>query len=134
MRPPPDSSLTYHSTSLQALLIPSVTLHAKSTSGSTLNTSLVQDSANFVTGVFAVDQTAKAVTSTTEADVAIPTDDVFVVPGVKILIFPIGGVITGVWAGLLGITVGYGTIGRINFRDQFRRRTAMAMKGSAPRI
>jgi hypothetical protein len=50
----------------------------------------------------------------------------FVLPGVQILIFPVGLVITSVWL-LLGFAAyGYGTYMRISYAEQFKRRTAMA--------
>jgi hypothetical protein len=125
-----------HSATLEKLLIPTVTLTGMETNGQTVNTSLSSSEATFVNGVF-----AKAATTTTASAVSSPIQTLvvasnapFVVPGLKILIFPIGGIITGVWAVLFMAAVGYGTIGRIQFRDSYRRRSAIAAKGDLARI
>jgi hypothetical protein len=104
--------------------------------GQMVNTSLSSSEATFVSGVF-----AKAATTTSKSVVQAPiqtlvvaSDAPFVLPGLNILIFPIGGVITGTWAVLFIATVGYGTVGRIRFRDQYRRRSARATKGNLARI
>jgi beta-lactamase regulating signal transducer with metallopeptidase domain len=52
----------------------------------------------------------------------------FVLPGTKILIFPIGAIVTGVWAFLGMATLAYGTVGRMRFRDQYRGRVMRAQK------
>ena len=46
----------------------------------------------------------------------------FVLPGTKIEILPIGLMVTGTWALLLAGAVGWGTMGRVRFRDHYRRR------------
>ena len=46
----------------------------------------------------------------------------FKLPGTNLAFFPIGLVITCVWAGFFILAVGFGTIGRIQFREQYRRR------------
>jgi hypothetical protein len=104
--------------------------------GQTVNTSLSGSEATFVNGVF-----AKAATTATKSAVQSPIQTLvvaanapFVLPGVNILIFPIGGIITGVWAILFIAAVGYGTVGRMQFRDQYRRRSARATKGNLARI
>ncbi len=54
----------------------------------------------------------------TGAAAAIP----FVLPGTRPGIFPTGLIITSVWTFLFVGTVGYGTFGRIRFRESYRRR------------
>jgi hypothetical protein len=49
-------------------------------------------------------------------------------PGRRLLIFPIGGIITGVWAVLLIITIVYGIIDRLWFRSYFRGRKAKVIQ------
>jgi hypothetical protein len=54
-------------------------------------------------------------------------DPPFVIPGTKLAFFPTGLVVTCIWAaGFLG-AVGFGTIGRIQFREQYRRRVKREM-------
>jgi len=121
-------SANLNSTDLQAILIPMVTLSAKTASGAIVNTTLSSTEAVFVTGVFS-DQ-PKTIATAASIVASIP----FILPGTQILIFPIGAIITGIWA-LLGIaTVGYGTYGRMVFREQYRRRVLRAEKGGQRRI
>ncbi|KAB8297674.1 hypothetical protein EYC80_001482 [Monilinia laxa] len=105
-------------------------------SGGTVNTTLNTNQASFVNGVFS--EQAAGVTKTVVQPpiqtLVVASDAPFVVPGLNILIFPIGGIITGVWAILFIATISYGTIGRMQFRDQFRARTARAAKGNMSRI
>lgn len=124
------------SATLEKLLIPTVTLTGMESNGQMVNTSLSGSEATFVSGVF-----AKAATTVTKSVVQSPIQTLvvasnapFVLPGLNILIFPIGGIITGIWAILFIAAVGYGTVGRIQFRDQYRRRSARATKGDLARI
>ena len=120
---------------LEKLLAPTVTLTGLSAAGLQVNATLDSSEASFVSGVFALEATV----SKTEVEPPMQTlvvakDAPFILPGMNILIFPIGGVITSIWAVLLIGTIGYGTLGRIRFRDQFRRRTAIALKKDTSRI
>jgi len=120
-----------NTSSLQALLVPTVTLTGTGTSGATVQTNLSSTEATFVSGVFA-DQATTSNADTAAAAAAssqVQADTVFKVPGTRISIFPIGAIITGVWAILGFATIAYGTIGRMGFRDQYRRRAARAEKG-----
>ncbi|QSZ30342.1 hypothetical protein DSL72_004864 [Monilinia vaccinii-corymbosi] len=121
------------SSTMEELLTPSVVLTGKDVSGGTVNTTLNTNQASFVSGVFS--KQAAGVTRTTAQPpiqtLVVASDAPFVVPGLNILIFPIGGIITGVWAILFIATLSYGTIGRIQFRDQFREKTARARGNGA---
>lgn len=91
------------------------------------------DEAAFLVGSFAQQK------SVTQANVAasqgplqtlvVGPGETFVLPGTQILITPIGVAITGTWALLLAMTVGYGTVSRLRFKDQYRRRVERVMKG-----
>jgi hypothetical protein len=107
---------------LQPLLIPNIELTAKSpSSGQELKTTLASQEASFVNGIF-----AKAATSAAPAMQSAPP---FVVPGTTLAFFPTGLLVTCIWLiGFVG-AVGLGTFGRIQFRDQYRRR----MKNEAAR-
>ncbi|TVY24761.1 hypothetical protein LHYA1_G007550 [Lachnellula hyalina] len=120
---------------LQKVLVPTVSLTAVNGSGQTVNTTLSSQEATFVNGVFA-DQVVptKSQVSPPIQTLVVASGAPFVVPGLNILIFPIGAIITGVWAVLLTATIAYGTVGRMQFRDQFRRRNARATKGDLARI
>jgi len=112
-----------------------VTLTGRNSAGLQVNATLDSGEASFVSGVFALEATvSKTVVQPPIQTLVVASDAPFVVPGMNLLIFPIGGVITCIWAVLLIATIAYGTMGRIQFRDQFRRRNAMAMKGELSRI
>lgn len=102
---------------MRNVLAPSVSLSAKAVNGSTISTILPNDPAEFITGQLSIKAVATAAI------------DVFVLPGTKILIFPVGGIITGVWSVLFIGTVAYGTFGRMSFRTQYRARSARVAKG-----
>lgn len=111
-----------------------MTLTGTDGNGNVVNTTLSSQEATFVSGVFAVQ------TTPTRANVDVPLqtlvtakDQPFVVPGLNIMIFPIGAIITGLWATVFISTIAYGTYGRMQFRDSFRRRT-LAEKGNFARI
>ncbi|KAH7412511.1 hypothetical protein BKA64DRAFT_330371 [Cadophora sp. MPI-SDFR-AT-0126] len=122
-------------TALQKVLVPTVTLTGQTSTGAAVNTSLSSDEATFVNGVFAkqlVPTKSKVVPPIQTLVVA--KGEKFVVPGLKIMIFPIGLIITSVWTVLFVGTIAYGTVGRMQFRDQFRRRSARQQKGDLARI
>jgi len=125
----------YFSKELEKLLAPTVTLTSLSAAGLQVNATLDSSEASFVSGIFAAEATvSKTVVEPPIQTLVVAKDAPFIMPGMNLLIFPIGAVITGVWAVLLIGTIGYGTMGRIQFRDQFRRRNAVAMKGDLARI
>lgn len=100
-----------------------------------VNTTLASDEATFVTGVFAAQVTpTKSQVVAPIQTLVVASDKPFVLPGVNILIFPIGGIITGTWAILFISTIAYGTFGRMQFREQFRSRKARQQKGNLARI
>lgn len=107
---------------LQPLLIPRIELTATSpSSGQELTTTLGSQEASFVNGIFA-EQAASAEPS----EASVPA---FVLPGTTLAFFPVGLLVTSIWLiGFVG-AVGLGTFGRIQFRDQYRRR----MKNEAAR-
>ncbi|KAK3312230.1 hypothetical protein B0H66DRAFT_395968 [Apodospora peruviana] len=124
---------------LQALVMPVVTLSGTNAQGQTVSTNVSSNEAAFVAGVFSQEV---VMSSFTLANLAVEDEIVrlkngstaFVLPGVQILIFPIGLVITGLWT-LIGIAAyGYGTFCRYNFREQYRRRILVAEKSAIPRF
>ncbi|KAF2456848.1 hypothetical protein BDY21DRAFT_287294 [Lineolata rhizophorae] len=109
---------------LQPLLIPSIVLAATAPdSGEIINTTLSSTEASFVNGVFA-DQATQTLTpeSQISASQAAATATPFVLPGTTFGIFPTGFIVTMIWSVAFVVTVGLGTMGRIQFRDQYRRR------------
>ncbi|CAL3965574.1 hypothetical protein PZA11_002490 [Diplocarpon coronariae] len=121
--------------SLQKVLVPTVTLTGQTSTGASVNTSLSSSEATFVNGVFSrvLSPTQSKVTPPIQT-LVVAADQPFVVPGLNILIFPIGLVITSVWTLLFVGTIAYGTVGRMQFRDQFRRKSARVEKGGLARI
>ncbi|KAK2625390.1 hypothetical protein QTJ16_004702 [Diplocarpon rosae] len=121
--------------SLQKVLVPTVVLTGQTSTGAFVNTSLSSSEATFVNGVFSktLSPTQSKVIPPIQT-LVVASDQPFVVPGLNILIFPIGLVITSVWTVLFVGTIAYGTIGRMQFRDQFRRKSARAQKGNLARI
>ncbi|KAB2105326.1 hypothetical protein AG0111_0g6691 [Alternaria gaisen] len=112
--------------SLQPLLIPQIDLAARNpATGQDVETTLSSQEASFVNGIF-----SKAGTAPTNADpqaaasasAAVSSAAPFVIPGTALAFFPIGLVVTSVWALFFFLAVGFGTYGRIQYRDQYRRR------------
>lgn len=123
------------SAALQKVLVPTVTLTGQTSTGAAVNTSLSSDEATFVNGVFAKQLVpTKSKVAPPIQTLVVAKGEQFVVPGLKIMIFPIGLVITSVWTVLFVGTIAYGTVGRMQFRDQFRRRSARQQKGDLARI
>jgi hypothetical protein len=112
------------SAAMQKLLSPQITLLATSPQGKQLNTTLASNGTSFINGIFASQGTALTPAQAAQAKAA-----AFVLPGRTLGIFPIGLIITSTWALLFIGTIMYGTIGRMQFRDQFRRRKAAADRG-----
>lgn len=123
-------------TAEQKLLTPLVTLSRILANGTTINTTLTSAQSSFVNGVFS--QEAQVIPNATYdpplQTLVVADGETFVLPGVTIMIFPIGAVITGVWALLFTATVAYGTRGRMQFREIYRRRKAMLEKKNVARI
>ncbi|KAH8846383.1 hypothetical protein MCOR27_009189 [Pyricularia oryzae] len=124
---------------IEALVMPVVTLSAVNPTGQTVSTNVSSNEAAFVAGVFsestvmsefgvanmAVDKSLEMLANGTIA---------FVLPGVSIMIFPVGLIVTSIWTvGLCG-AIAFGTFNRIGFREQFRRRTQYAGKTNMGRI
>jgi len=116
---------------LEALVMPTLTLTGVNVAGQTVSTNVSSNEAAFITGVFskevirsdlavaqaAVDQMVASLRNGTVA---------FVLPGVQIMIFPVGLVITGTWL-LIGLSFyGLGTYERFNHAENYRRRRAVA--------
>ncbi|KAI9715565.1 MAG: hypothetical protein M1812_005869 [Candelaria pacifica] len=98
----------------QQLLMPIITLSAVSSTNSPINTTLSSKDASFVNGVFANGKSSSilATVSTTP----------FVLPGTTLGIYPTGLIVTGSWAAIFVSVVGWGTVGRYQFREHYRRR------------
>ncbi|OCK81374.1 hypothetical protein K432DRAFT_18341 [Lepidopterella palustris CBS 459.81] len=114
---------------LQPLLIPSIILTAMSPgTNQMVSTTLSSTEASFVNGVFSDATTATNTTAAkASASAAAAKATPFVLPGTKLAFFPIGLVVTCIWTGGLFLAVGLGTVGRLQFREQYRRRMKREM-------
>ncbi|CAN8101955.1 unnamed protein product [Discula destructiva] len=119
---------------LEAVVMPTVTLSAVNAVGRTVSTNVSSNEAAFLKGVF-----SNEISWSTTAVAQIAVDQVkaglsngtiaFILPGVNLLVFPIGLVITGSWC-LIGFAViGFGFFERVQYRESYRRRVAIAAKG-----
>lgn len=114
-----------------SLVIPQIALTAQRADGGKPITNLTSSSMAFfqagvfegqgVSGAAAADPTAAAAAATKAA--------AFTLPGTTLGIFPVGLIITSIWALIFLGAVGYGTWGRIQFRDQFRERKGKEIAG-----
>jgi hypothetical protein len=111
-----------------ALLIPSITLSADKGGGTMASTNLTSASmVFFVSGIFeGQSASGAAAAEPTAAAIAATNAAAFTLPGTTLGIFPVGLIITSIWALLFLAIVGYGTWERIQFRDQFRQRKQRA--------
>ncbi|EEP81492.1 predicted protein [Uncinocarpus reesii 1704] len=111
---------------LRILLIPNITITARSTSNDSISTALSSDTLSYVSG-FLMNQD-RSPNNITFPDAAAKLPDIiaaatiFVIPGTAIEIFPVGLIVTGIWTGLFFLVVGLGTLGRMQFREHFRGR------------
>lgn len=128
-----------HRAELQALVMPVVTLSAKNAQNQNVTTTVSSNEAAFVAGEFS---TEIVMNNFTRANLAVEDEiarlkngtTAFVLPGVQILIFPIGLIITSLWTVVGLAAYGYGTFCRYNFREQYRRRMMTQQKASVPRF
>ncbi|OTA63337.1 hypothetical protein K449DRAFT_433445 [Hypoxylon sp. EC38] len=120
---------------LEALVMPTVTLTGKNAVGQSVSTNVSSNEAAFVNGIF-----SNEVVMSDFSLASLAVDNItaqlregsvaFVLPGVNILIFPVGLVLTSIW---LVIGVGFyafGTYERYNYRDMYRRMKAREGKPS----
>ncbi|KAL2018365.1 hypothetical protein VTK56DRAFT_900 [Thermocarpiscus australiensis] len=124
---------------LQALVMPIVTLKATNGQGRSVSTNVSSNEAAFVTGVFSQEVVmsgfGKAELAVEQEMARLKNGTVaFVLPGVQIMIFPIGLVITSVWLVIGLAAYGFGTYERYNFRELYRQRVAIVEKGRAARF
>ncbi|KAJ3566812.1 hypothetical protein NPX13_g6994 [Xylaria arbuscula] len=118
-------------TKIEPLIMPIFTLTATNSVGQTVSTNVSSNEAAFVNGIFSKEVVLSKFNQATIAQAnitaALEAGSVpFVLPGVNILIFPIGLVVSGFWL-LVGIgAYGFGTYERYNYRETYRRRKAMS--------
>ncbi|KAI8626536.1 hypothetical protein F5Y19DRAFT_446015 [Xylariaceae sp. FL1651] len=125
---------------IEPLVMPIFTLSAKNAAGDIVTTNVSSNEATFVNGIFSrevvLSTFSMASLSVQNATAELKAGKVaFVLPGVNILIFPVGLVFTGVWT-LAGVgAYAFGTYERYNYRESYRRRKALSgSKSYATRI
>ncbi|KAK1978403.1 hypothetical protein LZ30DRAFT_599220 [Colletotrichum cereale] len=123
---------------LETLVMPTLTLTGVNAAGQTVSTNVSSNEAAFINGVFSkeVIRSDLAVAQAAVDDMVIQLKNgtvAFVLPGVQIMIFPIGLIITSTWL-LIGLSFyGLGTYERFNHAENYRRRRAIA-NNTAKRI
>ncbi|TGJ78950.1 hypothetical protein E0Z10_g9813 [Xylaria hypoxylon] len=116
---------------IEPLIMPTFTLTANDATGHSISTNVSSNEAAFVNGIFSKEVVlspfSQALLAVQNITAELESGRVaFVLPGVNLLIFPIGLVVTSFWT-LLGVgAYAYGTYERYNYRETYRRRKAMA--------
>ena len=119
--------------------MPVVSLSGTNGQGRLVSTNVSSNEAAFVTGVFSQEIVMSAfrlAELAVEAEVARLRNGTtaFVLPGVQIMIFPIGLVITGLWT-VIGVSAyALGTYNRYHFREHYKARMARQEKAAMARI
>jgi hypothetical protein len=119
--------------------MPVVTLTAVNSLGQTVSTNVSSNEAAFVTGVFSqsiiVSDFSRALLAVQEELAGLRNGTVaFVLPGVRIMVFPIGLVITSVWLAIFVAAYGMGTFQRLSYREQYQRAVQRENKRAMGRI
>lgn len=111
--------------------MPTVTLTGKNLEGQQVSTNVSSNEAAFVNGIFSTDVVMSdfALASLAVENITAQMLEgtvAFVLPGVNILIFPVGLIITSIWLVVGFGFYAFGTYERYNYRDTYRRRKARA--------
>ncbi|EXJ90682.1 hypothetical protein A1O1_03786 [Capronia coronata CBS 617.96] len=121
-------------TQLMSLMLPDVKLNAVNATQAPITANVTAaDGAWFVVGQFTGEFKAAQV-SPTIATAAIAAAAPFVLPGVTLGIFPTGLIVTCAWTLLFFLAYGFGTLGRIKYRDAYRKRKAAQAGRTGKRI
>lgn len=119
------------SAKFEALVMPVLTLTTVTAAGDRVSTNVSSNEAAFLTGIFS-DEENLSEFALAQRVIANLTDGLengqvaFVLPGVQIMIFPVGMIITGVWMIIGFLAYGFGTYERITYAESFKKRTAVA--------
>lgn len=125
---------------LEALVMPTVTLNGVSGVGATVATNVSSNEAAFVNGIFSneviLSDLALAQLAVNDMVNGLHNGTVaFVLPGLQLMLFPVGLIITGLWL-VIGVSFyAWGTFERIGYRDSYHsRKAAFGKPTSAARI
>ncbi|KAG6041303.1 hypothetical protein E4U41_005131 [Claviceps citrina] len=118
---------------LEQVLLPTFTLSATTPRGATIQTNLSLNEASFLTGVFSrlviqSDFSAAQAAVSAQREAVRNGTAAFVLPGVQLMVFPIGTVITSAWLALGLAAYAVGTWERVCYADMYWRRVAGAGK------
>ncbi|KAI0467721.1 hypothetical protein F4859DRAFT_231656 [Xylaria cf. heliscus] len=125
---------------IEPLIMPIFTLSATDATGQTVTTNVSSNEAAFVNGIFSKEVVSSPFNTASLAVQNITAElkagnVAFVLPGVNLLIFPVGLVVTSFWMAVGFGIYAFGTYERYNYRESYRRRKAMAgSKSYATRI
>ncbi|KAK2740948.1 hypothetical protein FQN57_005952 [Myotisia sp. PD_48] len=116
----------------QILLIPNITLSTPNPNNKaeTVTATLAFDTLSYVAGRLADKNGSPHNITIPEAhsqlvDIILNTTQ-FVLPGISLGIYPIGLIVTSIWAGLFVLVVGFGTFERKRYRDVYRQSVKVA--------
>jgi hypothetical protein len=121
---------------LEALVMPVLTLNAINAAGQTVTTNVSANEASFLLGVFA-DLTFQSPFGLAAEQVRVQQQRLaageiaFVLPGVRILMFPVGLIVTSAWLVIGTLAYGFGTYQRFSHAHSFRARQRVAGKQGA---
>ena len=106
------------------MVTPMINISGTIANGSVLSTLLSSADASFVSGLFQDSMTGNSTAAAAAAAATLEAAKTakFVLPGTTLGIFPTGLIITSAWAFVLICVLAYGTYGRVQFRDSYRRR------------
>ncbi|KAF5653569.1 hypothetical protein F25303_2187 [Fusarium sp. NRRL 25303] len=121
---------------LECHIMPTLTLTARNSTGSTIRTNVSVNEAAFLTGVFSQDVVmsdfAMASAAVDDQVAALNNGTVaFVLPGVQLMVLPIGLIMMSVWLLIFVLAVGFGTYERYNYALMYKRRQAVTMPKKA---
>jgi len=132
----------------QSLTVPNITISAKVAdpvnvgSDDTIDTPISPTQASYLVGIFVGNQTQSltdpsfllfnAAAKIEAAAEGLPTP--FIVPGLSLGVFPVGLIVASTWVLIFASVVGYGTMQRIRFRDQYRRDVKIQLDERTRRI
>lgn len=121
-------------TQVMSLMLPDVKLNAANPSQTPITANVTAgDGAWFVAGEF-TGEFEDTLVSPTIATAAIAAAAPFVLPGTTLGIFPTGLIVTCAWTLLFFLAYGFGTLGRIRYRDAYRKRKAAQAGRTGKRI
>ncbi|EXJ82506.1 hypothetical protein A1O3_06319 [Capronia epimyces CBS 606.96] len=121
-------------TQIMSLMLPDVKLNAVNSSQTPITANVTAaDGAWFVVGQFS-GEFKNSLVGPTVATAAMAVAAPFVLPGVTLGIFPTGLIITCAWTVLFFLAYGFGTLGRIKYRDVYRKRKAAQAGRTGKRI